>query len=98
MEETGFHFRNLDESIGEDGLYIADWLSAMVNAHVDVAKDPYISALNVNKATYDIANFLFRAGKGESTLLFLAQPALKEYARRVITRGGIYSGNVSPND
>ena len=28
---------------------ISDWLSAMVNAHVDVAKDAYINRLNVRK-------------------------------------------------
>lgn len=93
---TGFRLKDLDRSLGEDGLPIADWLSAMINAHVDVAKDPYISLLNVNSATYNMANFLFRAGKGASTLLFLAQPALKQFAQEMTSRGGIYSGNVDP--
>jgi|MGYP000141707509 hypothetical protein len=45
-------------------MYISAWLSAMVNAHVDVAKDPYISLININPATYSISELLLRAGKG----------------------------------
>nr|DAN22283.1 MAG TPA_asm: hypothetical protein [Bacteriophage sp.] len=52
----------------------------MVNAHVDVAKDPYIFDMNINGATYMYTNFLLRAGKGLSTFTFLAQPAIKELA------------------
>jgi len=66
----------------------------MVNAHVDVAKDPYVFALNVNKLTYSHANFLIRAGKGLSTFTFLAQPILKLYAARVNNGGGIYGKNI----
>lgn len=86
----------LDQIKGEDGLYISAWLSAMVNAHVDVAKDPYISILNVNNATYSISELLIRAGKGISTFSFLAQPALVEYANAVNNYGGLYSA--SDND
>ena len=62
----------------------------MVNAHVDVAKDPYVFALNVNKATYQITNYLLRSGKGISTFAFLAQPILREYATRRNNIGGMY--------
>ena len=92
--DNEFELSDLFTPTGRDGLYKSDWLSAMVNAHVDVAKDPYIFALNVNKATYSTASFLFRAGVGESTLLFLAQPALKEHSQYVLSKGGIYSGNL----
>nr|DAX57079.1 MAG TPA: hypothetical protein [Crassvirales sp.] len=68
----------------------------MVNAHVDVAKDPYVSVLNVNNATYSISELLIRAGKGISTFSFLAQPALVEYANAVNNYGGLYSA--SDND
>jgi len=44
----------------------------MVNAHVDVAKDPYIFDLNINSATYNNVNFLLRAGKGKATFSFIA--------------------------
>ena len=66
----------------------------MVNAHVDVAKDPYVFALNINPLTYSHANFLIRAGKGISTFTFLAQPILKSYSARVNNAGGIYGKNI----
>jgi hypothetical protein len=72
-EAVEYNLGSLDAIEGQDGLRISGWLSAMVNAHVDVAKDPYIFDLNVNHATYNYANFLIRAGKGLSTFTFLAQ-------------------------
>lgn len=86
---------HLDEIYGQDGIRISAWLSAMVNAHVDVAKDPYVFILNVNKYTYNHTNFLLRAGKGISTFSFLAQPILKELAARVNNSGGIYGNNIN---
>lgn len=98
---TGFRFGDLDEVTCEDenGVItrISDWLSAMVNAHVDVAKDPYVFDLNVNKATYNHVNFLLRAGKGKSAFLFIAQPALKEYADEVNSSGGMYGSHIEPD-
>lgn len=88
-----YNFGNLDAIEGQDGLRISGWLSAMVNAHVDVAKDPYIFDLNVNHATYNYANFLIRAGKGMSTFTFLAQQSLKNIASSINNSGGIYGGN-----
>lgn len=38
----------LDRIYGKDKRRISAWLSAMVNAHVDVAKDPYVFDLNLN--------------------------------------------------
>nr|UWI35821.1 MAG: hypothetical protein [Bacteriophage sp.] len=66
-----FDFGDLDAITGKDNLFISDWLSAMVNAHVDVAKDPYIFDMNINSATYEYVNFLLRAGKGMSTFTFI---------------------------
>uniref|UniRef100_A0AAU8B9X9 Uncharacterized protein n=1 Tax=Dulem virus 42 TaxID=3145760 RepID=A0AAU8B9X9_9CAUD len=85
-----FGLGSLDEIQGEDRLRIADWLSAMVNAHVDVAKDAYVFDLNVNKATYNHTNLLLRAGKGKATFLFMAQPYLKKYADSINNASGIY--------
>lgn len=93
-----YDFGHLDELDGQDGLRIAAWLSAMINAHVDVAKDPYVFTLNVNKATYNYANFLLRAGKGISTFTFLAQPILVDYASAVINSGGLYGNNLDGNN
>lgn len=80
----------LDRIYGKDGMRIADWLSAMVNAHVDVAKDAYVFDLNVNSATYNMCNLLLRCGYGKQTFLFLAQDCLKQYAQAVMNAGGIY--------
>ena len=53
-----------------DGNSIMSWISALINAHVDIAKDPYISRLNVNKFTYNLVNTLIRTGFGENTFYF----------------------------
>lgn len=90
-EEYGF--RPLDKIQGRDGKRISDWLSAMVNAHVDVAKDPYVFDLNINKSTYSHTNLLLRAGMGMATFTFLAQPALKNYANTLNNAGGLYGDN-----
>lgn len=93
-KDNEFGFGNLDAILGKDNIRISAWLSAMVNAHVDVAKDPYVFALNVNKATYNHCCFLLRAGMGLSTFTFLSQPILKEYAEAVIDAGGFYGQNI----
>lgn len=69
---------------------ILDWLSAMINGFVDIAKDPYIVRLNVNSWTYNMVSFLLRTGKGKQTLYFVAQPILKEMAEAVIKTKGKY--------
>lgn len=69
---------------------ILDWLSAMINAHVDVAKDPYIIRLNVVQWTYDMADFLLRSGFGKDTFFFLPQPILKDMAAEVQKLTGKY--------
>lgn len=69
---------------------VLDWLSALINAHVDVAKDPYIIRLNVRKLTFNMTNFLIRSGKGESTFYFLPQQILKDYATEYDKYSGFY--------
>lgn len=69
---------------------ILDWLSAMINGFVDIAKDPYIVRLNVNSWTYNMVSFLLRTGKGKQTFYFIAQPILKEMAEAVIKTKGKY--------
>lgn len=85
-----YNLGSLDAIYGEDGFRILDWLSAMINAHVDVAKDPYIIALNVNQVTYNMTNLLLRGGKGQATFYFLAQDILKMYASEQIANKGVY--------
>lgn len=74
----------------EEGLNILDWISAMINAHVDVAKDPYVIRLNVRQYTYNICNFLLRAGFGKNTFYFLPQAILKEMSVAYERADGIY--------
>ena len=69
---------------------ILDWLSAMINAFVDIAKDPYITRLNVNAWTYNMVSFLLRAGKGKQTFYFMYQPILREMAQEVLKTKGKY--------
>lgn len=69
---------------------ILDWLSAMINGFVDIAKDPYIVRLNVNSWTYNMVNFLLRTGKGKWTFYFVGQPIFKEIAEEVAKTKGKY--------
>lgn len=85
-----FNMLSLNKQIGEDGIRILDWLSAMINAHVDVAKDPYINRLNVVNYTCNMVNLLLRTGKGEATFYFMPQPILKEIANAVDKVSGRY--------
>ena len=71
------------------------WLSGLINAHVDVAKDPYIQRLNINTFTYNTTNLLVRTGMGERTFMFLSQPIMKELASVYETAGGNYMEDVT---
>lgn len=79
------------QSNDRNKINILDWLSALINAHVDVAKDPYIIRLNVRKLTFDMTNFLIRSGKGESTFYFLPQQILKDFAIEYDKYSGFYN-------
>ena len=84
-----YNLGQLDQVYGEDDQRIMDWLSALINAHVDVAKDPYIMTLNVNSITYNMTSLLIRGGKGENTFYFLAQPALRRFTKEMLESKGI---------
>lgn len=71
------------------------WLSGLINAHVDVAKDPYIQRLNINTFTYNTTNLLIRTGMGERTFMFLSQPIMKELASVYEMAGGNYMEDMS---
>lgn len=66
----------------DDGQSILSWISALINAHVDIAKDPYISRLNVNQMTYNLTNLLIRTGYGKNTFYFLTQPVMLKMAEK----------------
>lgn len=74
--ETGI--LRFDHLLDMDDNAVASWLSAFINAHVDIVKDPYISRLNVNPFTYNMSNLLIRSGWGSRALWFLAQPIIRD--------------------
>ena len=83
MHEDGDHKVDLSKIKDKyDNYNILDWLSGLIDAHVDVAKDPYIVYLNVNEYTYNTIALLLRGGVGEKTFDFIAQPILRELAPR----------------
>lgn len=95
--EQFFGLKSVDCINGIDLQRVTDWLSAMVNAHVDVAKDPYILILNVNEVTATMVNYLLRSGMGISTFTYIAQPILKTYASRIISSKGSYGVDRDPS-
>lgn len=72
--------QNFNLYIDNDGDYVSSWMSAFINAHVDIVKDPWISKLCVNTYTYNMLNLLIRAGFGEAAVWFVSQPIIKELA------------------
>lgn len=75
-----------------NGVSIMDWTSALINAHVDAAKDSYITRLNVNSYTYDVVALLTSAGVGINQFYFLSQPVLKQIAEESIRRSSAKIG------
>lgn len=80
----------LDKQLDVDGNSIMSWISAMINAHVDIAKDPWISKLNVNPFSYNITNLLLRTGWGGNTFYFLTQPIMKQMADAYVKASSQY--------
>ena len=59
---------------------IGDSLTAILNAFVDIAKDPYISKGNWTMSTTNVGNLLLRIGAHPLYVVnFLANPVIKEY-------------------
>ncbi len=72
---------SLARSVDCDGSSILSWISALINAHVDVAKDPYVLRMNINKATYNISSLLIRLGFGRHAFYFLNNPVIRDLAQ-----------------
>jgi len=81
---------NLDSREDKNHESIMSWISALINAHVDIAKDPYISRLNVGPFTYNLVNLLIRTGLGSKTFYFTTQPIMKELAKAYVNAGALY--------
>ena len=81
---------DLSGHLDKEGNSIMSWLSALINAHVDIAKDPYISRLNVGPFTYNLINTLIRTGLGAKTFYFTTQPIMKELSKAYDKAGSSY--------
>lgn len=90
---TAFGKSRLDRIIDDNGNLILSWISAFINSHVDIAKDPYITALNINAATYDLTALLLRTGFGADALYFLNNPIIRDLAEIELQQ----SGNIVDN-
>jgi hypothetical protein len=88
---TRLNLTRLDKAVDRDGKSIMSWLSGLINAHVDIAKDPYISRLGVNPFTYNMVNLLIRTGLGKTTFYFLTQPIMMQLAEVYSNATGIYN-------
>ena len=92
------------ESLGnytdKNGDSILSWISALINAHVDVAKDPYILRMNVNQYTWNILNLLIRTGFGDDSFYYINQPIFKDLAAVYANANGtiVDDPGLSPTD
>ena len=90
---TAFGKSRLDRIVDDNSNLILSWISAFINSHVDIAKDPYITALNINAATYDLTALLIRTGFGADALYFLNNPIIRDLAEIELQQ----SGNIVDN-
>ena len=63
-------------------------IGAFISGHVDIAKDSWVTVLNINEYTYDIHIYLARAGMGLRALWFCSQPSIRKIADIYIQAGG----------
>lgn len=89
---TGIY--NFDKLADYNGNMISSWISAFINAHVDIVKDPWVSKLNINKYTYNMCNLLVRSGYGDVAMWFIAQPILRDVAEADSNAGSEFARNV----
>ena len=85
---TFLHKNNLGNIVDDESNAILSWISALINGHVDIAKDPYVTGLNINGATYNLINLLLRTGFGNQALYFLNQPVIRELAQVELRESG----------
>lgn len=81
---------DLDRVLDDDGQSISSWLSALINIHVDAAKDPKMKKLNLNPMTYNLSNLLIRTGYGKRTFDFLRQEVMLAMADEYVNASGTF--------
>lgn len=85
----------LNKTRDEKGRYISDIISEFMNASVDVAKDDYITDINLTLDTANTYMYLIRNGVNiEKVVYFMSQPILKEYTKQYNLLSSITSNEV----
>lgn len=99
LKETEFTkqtpFKRIDLRDDKNGNAVMSWLSAFINAHCDIAKDPYVSKINVNSFTYNMLNFLVRTGQADNSVWFITQPIIKDMAFAAEAASGHYGRDLT---
>lgn len=99
LKETEFTkqtpFKRVDLRDDKNGNAVMSWLSAFINAHCDIVKDPYVSKINVNSFTYNMLNFLVRTGQADNSVWFITQPIIKDMAFAAEAASGHYGRDLS---
>lgn len=88
-------FKRIDLRDDKNGNAVMSWLSAFINAHCDIVKDPYVSKINVNSFTYNILNFLVRTGQADNSVWFITQPIIKDMAFAAEAASGHYGRDLT---
>lgn len=88
-------FKRIDLRDDKNGNAVMSWLSAFINAHCDIVKDPYVSKINVNSFTYNMLNFLVRTGQADNSVWFITQPIIKDMAFAAEAASGHYGRDLT---
>lgn len=78
----------LYDRLDAEGDSVLATIGAFITGHVDIAKNPWVTILNINEYTYDIHIYLARAGMGLRALWFCSQPIMRKMADVYIQSGG----------
>ncbi|YP_010510088.1 DNA helicase [uncultured phage cr29_1] len=99
LKETEFTkqtpFKRIDLRDDKNGNAVMSWLSAFINAHCDIVKDPYVSKINVNSFTYNMLNFLVRTGLADNSVWFITLPIIKDMAFAAEAASGHYGRDLT---
>lgn len=99
LKETEFTkqtpFKRIDLRDDKNGNAVMSWLSAFINAHCDIVKDPYVSKINVNSFTYNMLNFLVRTGQADNSVWFITQPIIRDMAFAAEAASGHYGRDLT---
>lgn len=88
-------FKRIDLRDDKNGNAVMSWLSAFINAHCDIVKDPYVSKINANSFTYNMLNFLVRTGQADNSVWFITQPIVKDMAFAAEAASGHYGRDLT---